>query len=121
MSKNKHFSHPFWIFTGMLLGSMAFPSLGTAQCYANGKIFPVGHKYPVDQQHQQTTQWHKEFQKEFGVLPDGGAYKMAICSFVVDPETGDFPSGKDRKYLWVSSVDSNQEVAYSDSPESLGD
>ena len=105
---NRKLKFSLWCF--IILATISSSSL--AGCLFSGTEYPVGYELAVDRDNPATIKWHREFENEYGVLPDGGAYKMAVCSFVVNPATGDFPIIAKRQFVWVASQFSYEDVHY---------
>ena len=68
-----------------------------------GEDKPLGTSYAVDFKNENTLAWHKEFKEKHGVEPDGGAYKNAVCSFIVNLDKQDYPDKIHRKYVWIAA------------------
>lgn len=71
----------------------------------DGGIQPLGSIWTLDEHHPKTIEKQKEFVRTYGLPPQGGMFKFAICTFVVTLETQDYPKSEDRQYVWVATSD----------------
>lgn len=96
-----------WLITALLLFvttlSMADVTEDGKGCDLNGKEYSPGTLLPIDKDNPKTKDWHEKFSAENGVPPDGGAFKMMMCSYLVNPGDKDYPKESDRKYVWVAA------------------
>jgi hypothetical protein len=83
----------------LVLSNFAFGNCTTP----DGTEKPVGSIYTVDENNPKTLLKKNDFFNEYGVMPDGGLYKYAICTFAVDLSAQDYPNKVDRKYFWVAT------------------
>lgn len=74
-------------------------------CMYRGELMQAGEKVYIDDRNPKTKAWHKQFFDEHGVNPDGGAYKMAVCTVLVDVNLDDVADKADRQWVWVQDVE----------------
>ncbi len=85
------------------LGAVAAESV--QGCMYRGELMPAGEKVYIDDRNPKTKARHKQFFDEHGVNPDGGAYKMAVCTVLVDVSLDDVADKVDRQWVWVQEVE----------------
>ena len=89
---------------GALALVLSLPTLAADGCEYKGQSLLAGTVVNVDMDNPLTKQSHREFIETHGVKPDGGAYKQAICSVLVDVLKNDVEDQKDRVFVWVQVV-----------------
>ena len=67
------------IVTSLILILSTYVSAGCEG--SNGSVLPLGYVINVDENHEDTISWHKEFVLKHGIEPDSGAYKHALRTF----------------------------------------
>ena len=82
--------------------SFAAPDFFDGATGLTNNTYPLGHVLNIDQSHPETIAWHKAFILKHGIEPDGGAFKQALCTFIVDPAINDYPIRSERKYVWIA-------------------
>lgn len=65
-------------------------------CEYEGETYPVGYTQAVNDADLQA------YEKNTGYRASDGYAVMMLCSFLVDPDMGDYPLPKERKFVWVA-------------------
>ena len=96
---------PLYFFTLLLL--LCFTDFSEAHdqgCIYKGTLLPSGSRVRIDETNPTTNQWHREFEMKYGYRPDGGAYKIAVCTVLVDITKNDVPDIAHRQWVWVQDT-----------------